>query len=154
MAAVVPESKSSTRFASFLFTRPVWLVGVVAVLAAAAVTEAFTLVARAAGVPMRAAGVWEEEARYLPVGYVARSVVLWSLAGVVLAVLLARRARRPARMFVLLTGGFAVLSLAAPALAVHTALATQLVLGASHLIAATVVISILARRLSAPDMGR
>jgi hypothetical protein len=132
----------------------VWLVGILATLVAAVTAEAFTLIARAAGVPMQAAGVWEETAQKIPVGYIARSVGYWSIGGIVLAVILARWAKRPVRTFVIATGGFTVLSLAAPALAVDTAVSTQVVLAAAHVIAATVIISILARRLSARDADR
>ncbi|GAA4444231.1 DUF6069 family protein [Phytohabitans houttuyneae] len=154
MAAVAPESSSSPRIASFLLARPVWLVGILAALAGAVVTEAFTLLARVAGVPMRAAGVWEERAQDIPVGYIARSVVMWSIGGVVLAVVLARWGRRPARTFVIATVAFTALSLMAPVFARDTAVSTQIVLAATHVLAAAVVISILARRLSAPDVGR
>jgi hypothetical protein len=147
LAAVAPESSSSPRLVRALRTGPVWLVGIVAAVAAAAVTEAFTLAARAAGVPMDAAGVWEEQAQHLPVGYIARSVVLWSIGGILLAVALDRWAARPVRPFVVATVAFTVLSLAAPAFARDTAVSTQLVLAASHVLAGTVVIVILASRL-------
>jgi hypothetical protein len=124
-------------------------VGVLATLAAAVAAEAMTLVARAAGVPMAAAGVWESEAQQIPVGGIARSVVIWSTGGILLAVALARWARRPARTFVLTTVGFTVLTLAAPVLAVDTAVSTQVVLVLTHVVAAAVVIPVLARRLAA-----
>ncbi|GAA1881104.1 DUF6069 family protein [Asanoa iriomotensis] len=148
MAAVAPESPSSPRFARALRTGPVWLVGILATLAAAVVTEAFTLVARAAGVPMDAAGVWEDHAQHIPVGYIARSVVLWSIGGIVLAAALDRWAKRPVRTFVVATVAFTVLSLAAPALARDTAVSTQIVLAAAHVLAGTVVITVLAKRLA------
>ncbi|BCB91809.1 DUF6069 family protein [Phytohabitans suffuscus] len=154
MSAVAPKSSSSPGFAGALRTRPVWLVGILAVLAAAVVTEAFTLVARAAGVPMDAAGVWEEQAQHIPVGYIARSVVIWSIFGVALAVALDRWARRPVRPFVVATVAFTVLSLAAPALAQDTAVSTQIVLAATHVVAASVVVSVLAVRLSARGARR
>ncbi|BCL13459.1 DUF6069 family protein [Micromonospora sagamiensis] len=154
MGVSVPQSPPSSRFASSLVTRPVWLVGILAALAGAVTAEAFTLVARAAGVPMAAAGVWEEKAQKIPVGAVAQSVVLWSIGGIVLAVVLARWARRPARTFVVAAVAFTVLSLAGPGLAQDTAVSTQVVLAATHVVAATVIISILARRLSARDADR
>ncbi|MBP1784121.1 DUF6069 family protein [Micromonospora chalcea] len=135
-------------------TTPVWLVGVLATLAGAVAAEAFTLAARGLGVPMEAAGVWEEQAQAIPVGAIARSVVLWSIGGIVLAVVAARRARRPARVFVAGTVAFTVLSLAAPAFAQDTAVSTQLVLAGTHVIAGAVIIPILAARLSAPTTNR
>ncbi|MEU7711619.1 DUF6069 family protein [Micromonospora chalcea] len=135
-------------------TAPVWLVGVLATLAGAVAAEAFTLAARGFGVPMEAAGVWEEQAQAIPVGAIARSVVLWSIGGIVLAVVVARRARRPVRPFVAGTVAFTVLSLAAPAFARDTAVSTQLVLAGTHVIAGAVIISLLAARLAAPTPPR
>ncbi|SCL41829.1 hypothetical protein GA0074692_6518 [Micromonospora pallida] len=154
MGASVPQSPSSPRLAWSLDTLPVWLVGVLAALVGAVVAEAFTLVARGAGVPMAAAGVWEEKAQKIGVGAVAQSVVLWSIGGIVLAVVLARWAKRPARTFVVACVGFTLLSLAGPGLAQDTAVSTQLVLGATHLLAAAVIVPILARRLAARDAAR
>ncbi|GIF47595.1 hypothetical protein DFJ67_7066 [Asanoa ferruginea] len=147
MAAIAP--KPLPRLVRILRTGPVWSVGILAALAAAVVTEAFSLLARVAGVPMAAAGVWEQHAAHIPIGYIARSVVLWSIGGIVLAVALDRWARRPARTFVITTVAFTTLSLAAPVLARDTAVSTQIVLAGAHVIAASVVIAILARRLAA-----
>jgi FtsH-binding integral membrane protein len=154
VGAAVPQSASSPRIASSLVTRPVWLVGILAALIGAVVAEAFTLVARGAGVPMAAAGVWEEKAQKIGVGAVAQSVVLWSIGGIVLAVVLARWAKRPARTFVVASVAFTALSLAGPGLARDTAVSTQIILAATHVLAAAVIIPILARRLSARDAGR
>jgi len=156
MAATAPQSHSpSSPSAAWLAARPVWLVAVLATLAAAVVAESFTLLARGVGVEMVAAGIGEDEATAIPVGGVARSVVLWSLGGIALAVLLAhlaRRAgrglRRPARVFAACAGAFTVLSLAGPGFAPHTADTTQAVLVCTHLLAGGVVIPVVARRLS------
>ncbi|MFC7844936.1 DUF6069 family protein [Streptomyces sp. NPDC001046] len=128
--------------------RPVWLTGLLATLAGAVVTEVFALAARAAGVPMEAASPGAKEAAAIPVGGFFGGVVFWSVAGIVLAVALARWARRPARTFTVTTVALTVLSLAGPAVAPHTAVSTQVVLAVSHLVAAAVIIPPLARRLS------
>ncbi|MFC8140898.1 DUF6069 family protein [Streptomyces paradoxus] len=125
-----------------------WLVGILATLAGAVVTEAFALVARAAGVPMEAAGPGAKEAAEIPVGGFFGGVLFWSVAGVVLAVALARWAGRPARTFTLTTVALTALSLAGPAVAPHTATSTQIVLAASHGVAAAVIVPLLARRLA------
>jgi Family of unknown function (DUF6069) len=122
----------------------VWLVGTVAALAGAVVAEAFTLVARVADVPMEAAGVWETAAQHNPVGY----IVIWSIGGIVLARVFARWAKRPARTFAVTTVAFTVISLAAPALVVTIVVSTRSSWGATHVLAAVVIISILAMRLS------
>ncbi|MGW0821647.1 DUF6069 family protein [Streptomyces sp. NPDC002845] len=156
MSATVPQTQTATqsqpstssRTARFLDTRPVWLVGIVATLAGAVVTEVFALIARAAGVPMAAASPGDKEAAEIPVGGFAGGVLFWSVAGIVLAVALARWAKRPARTLVVTTVALTALSLAGPAVAPHTATSTQVVLALSHLVAAAVIIPPLARRLS------
>ncbi|MEV0224792.1 DUF6069 family protein [Streptomyces sp. NPDC050704] len=141
-------SSSSSRFVRALATYRVWQVGALAILAGAVVTEAFALIARGVGVPMEAASPGETEAAAIPVGGFAGGVLFWSIAGIVLAVALARWAKRPARTFVVSTVALTVLSLAGPALAPHTATSTQIVLAVSHLVAAAVIIPPVARRLS------
>ncbi|MEU0195686.1 DUF6069 family protein [Streptomyces afghaniensis] len=151
MSVTTPQTQARTdsrHTAGFLSTRPVWLVGVLATLAGAVVTEAFALVARAAGVPMEAAGPGTGEAAEIPVGGFGGGVVFWSVAGIVLAVVLARWAKRPARTFTVTTVVLTALSLAGPALAPHTATSTQIVLAVSHVVAAAVIIPLVARRLS------
>jgi hypothetical protein len=133
---------------ALLTTRPVWLVGVLATVAGAVVTEGFALVARAAGVPMEAASPGAAEAAGIPVGGFFGGVVFWSVAGILLAVALARWAERPARTFTATTVALTALSLAGPAVAPHTATSTQIVLAASHVVAAAVVVPLLARRLA------
>ncbi|MGV9454092.1 DUF6069 family protein [Streptomyces sp. NPDC003635] len=143
MTITTPQST----IGSSLSQRPVWLVGVAATLAGAVVTEAFALGARAAGVPMDAASPGAEEAAEIPVGGFAGGVLFWAVPGIVVAVVLARWARRPARTFTVTTVALTALSLAGPAVAPHTATSTQIVLAVSHVVAAAVIIPVLARRL-------
>ncbi|PNG16716.1 DUF6069 family protein [Streptomyces cahuitamycinicus] len=152
MSVTTPRTQApqtaSRSISGFLSARPVWLVGVLATLAGAVVTEVFALVSRAAGVPMEAAGPGAKEAAEIPVGGFFGGVVFWSVAGVVLAVALARWARRPARTFTVTTVALTALSLAGPAVAPHTATSTQIVLAASHVVAVAVIVPMLARRLA------
>ncbi|MFJ8595839.1 DUF6069 family protein [Streptomyces sp. NPDC093598] len=150
MSVTTPQSQAARTESrsALLTTLPVWLVGILATVAGAVVTEAFALVARAAGVPMEAAGPGAEEAAEIPVGGFFGGVAFWSVAGIVLAVALARWAKRPARTFTVTTLALTALSLAGPAVAPHTALSTQIVLAASHGVAAAVVVPLLARRLA------
>ncbi|MEV7141433.1 DUF6069 family protein [Streptomyces tauricus] len=145
MSAITSQSQTTARS---LATRPVWQVGVVAVLAGAVVTEAFALVARGLGVPMDAASPGATEAAEIPVGGFAGGVLFWAIVGVVLAMAVARWAQRPARTFVVTTVALTALSLVGPAVAPHTATSTQVVLAVSHVVAAAVIIPLLARRLS------
>jgi hypothetical protein len=148
MSVTPPQAQAPQTSSGLLSTRPVWLVGILATLAGAVVTEAFALVARAAGVPMEAASPGATEAAEIPVGGFFGGVVFWSVAGIVLAVVLARWAKRPARTFTVTTVALTALSLAGPAVAPHTATSTQIVLAASHVVAAAVVVPLLARRLA------
>ncbi|MEU1575499.1 DUF6069 family protein [Streptomyces collinus] len=148
MSVTTPQAQAPQSPSGLLSTRPVWLVGILATLAGAVVTEAFALVARAAGVPMEAASPGATEAAEIPVGGFFGGVVFWSVAGIVLAVVLARWAEQPARTFTVTTVALTALSLAGPAVAPHTAPSTQIVLAASHVVAAAVVVPLLARRLA------
>lgn len=127
--------------------QPVWRVGVLASLAGAAVTEVFALGARGLGVPMAAASPGAAQAVQIPPFGFALAVLYNCVLGVVLAVALARWARRPARIFLITALLLTALSLIPPALAPHTAVSTQVVLAVSHLVAAAVVIPPLTLRL-------
>lgn len=142
------QSPASAASRSLLATSPVWLVGVLAAVAAAIVTELFALGARALGVPMAAASPGAGPAAPIPPGGFAVATLIWAVVGIVLAVVLAWRARRPARTFVVTTVVLTVLSLIPPALATDTATSTKFVLALSHLVAAAVFIPLLTVRLS------
>ena len=73
---------------------------------------------------------------------------IFSLVGLVLAVVLARFARRPRTAFVRTTVVLTVLSLVPDVIAAATP-ATKMLLMLTHLVAAAIVIPAIARRLSA-----
>lgn len=143
-----PGTPTARSTRSILATSPVWLVGVLAAVAGAIVTELFALGARVIGVPMEAGSLGADTAAPIPLGGFAMGTLMWSVVGIILAVVLARWAKRPARTFVVTTVVLTVLSLAGPVMAVDTATATKVVLALSHLVAAAVVIPPLALRLS------
>ena len=66
----------STR--SIFATSPVWLLGALAAVAAAIVTELFALVARALGVPMEAGSPGADAATPIPFGGFAGGTLMWS----------------------------------------------------------------------------
>jgi hypothetical protein len=142
-----PQDPRPFSIRSVVTTQPVWRVGVLAAVTGAVVTEAFALGARALDVPMKAAGPGAKAAEAIPPFGFGMGVLFWSVVGIVLAVALARWAKRPARIFVVTTITLTVLSLAGPIMATHTATATQVVLALSHLVAAAVIIPALAVRL-------
>ncbi|MFD3441063.1 DUF6069 family protein [Streptomyces sp. NPDC058685] len=141
-------SRPARVFRAAVIAQPVWRAGVVAAVAGAITTEAFATLARLAGVPLEAANPGADAAAAIPPLGFAFGVLFWSVVGIVLAVVLARFAKRPARTFAVTTATMTVLSLAPPFMAPHTALSTQIVLALSHLVAAAVIIPALTVRLT------
>lgn len=137
----------SITYPTALTTRPVWLVGAAAGLAASVATELYGLAARAVGVPMEAGNVGAAEAEPITVGMFAMGTLISTFWGIVIALLLARFASRPSRTFVRVTIPLAVLSLAGPLAAGDTALSTKLMLCVAHVLAAAIVIPMVAHRL-------
>ncbi|MEW2609800.1 DUF6069 family protein [Streptomyces sp. NPDC047880] len=68
MSVTTPQARARRTGPGLLSARPEWPAGIPAVLAGAVVTEAFALVARAAGVPMEAASPGAAEAEEIPAG--------------------------------------------------------------------------------------
>lgn len=131
-----------------LNSRPLWLVSAAAGLAAAVATEAYGLVARAAGVPMAAGTPGASATQPIEVGMFAMGTLICTFWGTVIAVLLARFAKDPARTYVRTTVALTVLSLADPlAAGGGTAFSTRLMLALAHVIAAAIIIPTVARRL-------
>ncbi|WP_242910908.1 DUF6069 family protein [Actinomadura terrae] len=133
-----------------LTSRPLWLVGAVAGAAASAATEVYGLVARAAGVPMEAGGIGAATADPVTVGMFAMGTVICTTLGTVLALVLARYASRPARIFVTVAVALTAVSLFSPLAAGDTAVSTKIMLCLSHVLAAAIVIPAIARRLARP----
>ncbi|MFE9689524.1 DUF6069 family protein [Micromonospora sp. NPDC005806] len=127
--------------------RPVWLISVLAGLAAAIATELYGLAARAAGVPMAAGNVGASVPGPITIGMFAMGTATAVFWGTILAVLLARYARRPARAYRWTTVALTAVSMAGPCLAGATATATKLMLALAHIIAAAIVIPVVSRRL-------
>ena len=122
-------------------SRPVWLVGVAASVVAAIATVVFALVAKGIDVPL------EIEGEEIPIAGFAFLTVIWSLVGTGLAVALARWAKNPARIFVIVTVALTLVSFV-PVLTADATTATQVALALSHVLAAGIVILALALRLS------
>jgi hypothetical protein len=134
--------------ASFLARRPVWQVSYLSGLAASVAVEAWGLTARAAGVPMRAAGLGSHHATSITVGMFAMGtmvVIFWFTFAVIL---MARFAKNPKRSFLRTALPLLALSLAVPLTAADTAISTKLTLAAAHVIAGAIIIPAVAKRLS------
>jgi len=135
---------------TFLARRPVWQVNYLAALAACVAVEVWGLVWRAAGVPMRAAGLGSSHATAITVGMFAMGTMVVTFWFTFAVVLIARFARHPRRVYLRTTLPLLVLSLAAPLLAADTAASTKTVLAVAHLIAGAIIIPIVAWRLRMP----
>jgi hypothetical protein len=131
-----------------LATRPVWLVSVLAGLAAAIATELYGLAAGAVGVPMVAGNIGASVSEPITIGMFAMGTATAVFWGTILAVLLARYARRPARTYRWTTIALTAVSMAGPYLAGATANSTKLMLALAHIVAAAIVIPIVTRRLN------
>jgi hypothetical protein len=136
--------------ASFLARRPVWQVSYIAGLAASVAVEAWGLAARAAGVPMRAAGLGSHHATAVTVGMFAMGTMVVTFWFTFAVILMARFAKNPRRVYLRTALPLLALSLAVPLTAADTAISTRLTLAAAHLIAGAIIIPTVARRLSRP----
>lgn len=152
MSTTAPSASTSARassapITSFLARRRVWQANYLAALAAAVAVELWGLAARAAGVPMRAAGPGSHHAGTITVGMFAMGTMVVTFWFTFAVVLIARFARDPRRAYLRTALPLFALSLAAPITAADTAASTKVTLAAAHLIAGSIIIPIVARRL-------
>jgi hypothetical protein len=152
MSAATPStatrSASTTPATPHLAKLPVPVAGAIAALAGAAVLYAYGTLAQALGVPMRAGEIGASHAQAITPASFATGVVFCTVAGTILAMVLARRAAHPARAFLRTSLVLVAISLVFPLAASHTATATRLTLALGHLIAAAIVIPIITARLT------
>ncbi|SFB72169.1 hypothetical protein SAMN04487968_101138 [Nocardioides terrae] len=131
----VPQQTSTTRSS-------VWKHGVAAAAAAAAATTTVAAVASSAGVSFA-----DRSGASIPVAAFTQLTLIFSLVGVALAAVLARKARRPRPTFVRTTVALTVLSLVPDATFGFDG-ASAATLMSLHVLAAAIVIPTLARRLA------
>lgn len=122
--------------------RPVWKHGVGAAIAASVATTGLAALASAAGVSF--AG---PDGAGIPIAAFAQLTMLFSLIGVALAAVLARKAGRPRRTFVRTAIGLTLLSYV-PDLAVGFDTASAACLITLHTVAAAIVVPTLAHQLA------
>jgi hypothetical protein len=120
----------------------VWKHGLVAGAAASVVTTTIAAVASAAGVSFA-----DHTGASIPIGGFAQLTLIFSLIGVALAAVLARKARRPRSTFVRTTVALTVLSVV-PDVTFGFDAASAATLVGLHLTAAAIVIPTIARRLA------
>ena len=140
----VPQAAGETTRSpkSVIAATPVWRVGALASVVAVVLTTLFALAAKDLDVSL------EVDNEAIPIIAFAYITLLFAAVGTVLAVVLARRAKRPARTFVVTTVALTALSLVPPLATADIDTSTRVTLSLSHLIAAAIVIPVLAARLS------
>jgi Family of unknown function (DUF6069) len=129
-------------------SRRVLIGGLVGGVAATIAVEGYAAVARAAGVPMLAGAPGAHTASPITPDSFAVGVLVCTFWGTVLALLIAKLARRPARRFTRTAVLLTALSLISPLMAAQTAASTRLFLVGAHLIAASIVIPTVAKQLA------
>jgi hypothetical protein len=122
--------------------KPLITSGLTAVAVAAVATATVAAAGEFAGVSLVVGGA------PIPVSGFAVLTVVFSVLGLVLALVLSRSARHPRTAFVRTTIVLTVLSLVPDVLA-DAAAATKVLLMLTHLVAAAIVVPAIARRLSA-----
>jgi hypothetical protein len=148
MSATATSAKApAPPFASFLARRRVWQVCYLAALPAAALVELWGLIWRAAGVPMRVAGLGAHQASTIYVGMFAMGAMVVTFWFTFAVIAIARFARSPRRVYLRITLPLLVLSLLVPLTAADTPVSTKLTLAAAHLLAGAIIIPVVAWRL-------
>lgn len=151
MSATVTSAQApAAPLASFLARRGAWQVCYLAALPAAVVTEVWGLIARAAGVPMRAAGLGAQHASAIYPGMFAMGTMVVTFWFTFAVIAIARFAKNPRRWYLRTTLPLLALSLLVPFTAADTALSTKFTLAAAHLMAGAIIIPVVAHRLSRP----
>ena len=130
-----------------LTQRPLWCIGSVAALVAAAASVLVYVAARAGGVPMELTEVFEDDFARMPVlNMVWGALLEGGVAGTALAAACRRWANRPRSAFVALATVGLVASFALP-VASDASTATKVVLSISHLVVAAIIVPALAMAL-------
>ncbi|HEX3335262.1 MAG TPA: DUF6069 family protein [Jatrophihabitans sp.] len=141
---------TATRPAAPVRSAPsLWRVGLVAVVLAAAATELYTAVIRAAGVHLAIGNIGATAKDVVEIGPGACTimVVMCVAAGLVIATALNRWAKRPAHTFSVTAYVLTALSFVPDLFAGASATSSKLTLMGAHVIAATIVIPLVTRTL-------
>jgi Family of unknown function (DUF6069) len=143
-ARVSPTAESAEAGRKPLWNRrqPLWKQGVAASLAAAVTTTVLAALASAAGVTFA-----DRSGASIPISGFSQLTLVFSLAGVGIAALMSRKARRPHRTFVRTAVAMTVLSFV-PDLTFGFAPTSAATLIMLHTVAAAIVVPTLARRLA------
>lgn len=143
MTTTLSPSSSTTRTSSSTATRqPLWRAGVTAAVAGAVATTVLALLAKGDGVSFA-----DRTGASIPVAGFPELTLTFSLIGLGIAAVLARKARRPRSTFVCTTLALTALSFV-PDLTVGFDAASAVTLVTLHTVAASIVVPTLALRLA------
>jgi hypothetical protein len=131
-------------------TRRVLRYGALAGMVALPVIEAYAALTKAAGIPLKAGLPGTHTAALVTASSFAAGIVIATFWGTVLAIILTRYARRPARTFTVVAAAATALSLITPLDAFGASLNTKLTLAGGHLIVASIMTTIIRRGISHP----
>jgi hypothetical protein len=141
-AAAATTTAAAVQTTSEIRTTPLWRTGSHAGLVAALATTLVAAVAMAADVPL------EIDGQQIPLVGFAQLTLMATAVGVLVSKAVARWSARPQRTFIAATVALTALSFV-PDLAIPATAATRVVLIATHLVAAAIVIPAVAGRLPA-----
>lgn len=136
MSVITAPAATTTRTSSLV------LGGLAATVVASIATSAVAAAGLVVGISLDVSGA------PIPVPGFASLTAIFSVVGLVLALVLARTARSPRTAFVRTTVVLTALSLV-PDVIADAAVSTRLLLMVTHLVAAAIVIPVIARRLAA-----
>ena len=139
---MITTTTTATQSPARTSRRVLWTAGLLSGAVASATTTVMAAVASAADVALTIDG---EE---IPLLGFAQMTMLGAVIGTVLAWAFSKWASRPRRTFVVTTVALTALSLV-PDLLVNASTATKLVLMATHVVAAAIVVPPIAKRISA-----
>jgi hypothetical protein len=153
VAAPATPATSSPARARFS-TRPLWQVGAAAGVVATAAVALVAAVAKAADVPLEVASSSSAAPEVIPTFGFVTIMLVSAAAGIVLAMALARWAKRPARTFTIVALVLTAASFVLPHTTQNATTATRLVLDLTHVVGAAIVIPALASALAARPARR
>jgi Family of unknown function (DUF6069) len=141
MTTTTTANPTSTAIPTTTAALTLWKAGVVSGLVSAVATTVTAAVARAADVPLAVKG------EAIPIAGFAQLTFVGAMLGLVLAKVLSRRAANPRRTFMRTTVLLTAFSIVPDFLAEATT-ASRVVLAATHLIAAVIIVPSIASRLA------
>lgn len=141
-ASQIPNHTSSSPAAPNLDRLPVWKHGVGAAAVAAVATTTLAALASAAGISFA-----DGTGQSIPIAGFAQLTLIFSLVGVAIAAVMARKARRPRSTFTRTAVALTALSFV-PDLTFGFDAGSATTLIALHVVAAMIVVPVLARRLA------